>query len=230
MKVKVKGKHSITRDFQSLQWCNLLLTWLFWANKVHLLASNISKKCLVGCPTAPATSWKANFENCSRYFLIKWYPFISILCSMSNTSFHFRHPLLLSSPSSQSHAISYSSPMSHYQVTNKCNRLNAWHWRWLIFALYIFLLHNSRLHVCYWCWSLTLDFWKLIYENIKKKYSFQNKHLHIQITDILKFYVVLLFTNCKGLGFFLSSKNSHYAYIHPYMHKILPILGNKIEQ
>ena len=64
----------------------------------------------------------------------------------------------------------------------------------------------------------------------KKKYSFQNKHLHIQITDILKFYVVLLFTNCKGLGFFLSSKNSHYAYIHPYMHKILPILGNKIEQ
>ena len=43
--------------------------------RVCLRASKISKTCLLGCPTGQATSWKANFENCSRYSLIKWKSF-----------------------------------------------------------------------------------------------------------------------------------------------------------
>ena len=48
------------------QWCNLTLTWRFWATKECLWASNISKICLFGRSTRQATSWKANFENYSR--------------------------------------------------------------------------------------------------------------------------------------------------------------------
>ena len=36
--------------------------------------------------------------------------------------------------------ISCSSLMSHHQVNNKCNRVKARHWRWLIYALSNFLL------------------------------------------------------------------------------------------
>ena len=58
------------------QWCNLTFSRRFWATKVCLRASKISKICLFGCPTGWATSWKANFENYSRYSLIKWYQFL----------------------------------------------------------------------------------------------------------------------------------------------------------
>ena len=67
------------------QWCNLTLVPQFWATKVWLQASKISKICLFGHPTGRATSWKANFEICSRYSLIKWYQFLSIWHSMRNT-------------------------------------------------------------------------------------------------------------------------------------------------
>ena len=59
--------------------------------------------------------------------------------------------------------------------------------------------------------------------------SFLSKSCHImRVTDILKFYKILLCTYCKG--FFLSIKNSHYAYIPPHKHKKLPTLGNEKEQ
>ena len=118
---------------------------------------------------------------------------------MSNTSFHFRHMLLLSAHSSQSHATSCSSLMSHHQVNNTCNRVKGQHWRWLIYALRHFSLRNNMLcvfrsnHHCSWKFhefhgktpvlkslfflklmKLYKDFIKLykgfiIYENIEKK-------------------------------------------------------------
>ena len=52
-------------------WCNLTLSRRFWETKVCLQVSKISKICLFGCPTQPATFWKAKFKNSSKYFLIK---------------------------------------------------------------------------------------------------------------------------------------------------------------
>ena len=60
------------------QCCNLTLAWWFWATKVCLQASKISKICLFGRPNGWATSWKVNFENYSRYSLIKFYQFLLI--------------------------------------------------------------------------------------------------------------------------------------------------------
>ena len=57
----------------------------------------------------------------------------------------------------------------------------------------------------------------------------QQTYLYIQVTDILKFYKVLFCTYCKGL-FFLTLKNSHYAYIPLHMHQTIPTLGNEKEQ
>ena len=37
------------------QWCNLTLTQRFWATKVCLWASKVSKICLSGCLTRQAT-------------------------------------------------------------------------------------------------------------------------------------------------------------------------------
>ena len=61
-----------------VQWCELTLAQRFWATNVCLRASKISQICLFGRPTGRATFWKANFENYSRYSLIKWYQFLSI--------------------------------------------------------------------------------------------------------------------------------------------------------
>ena len=61
---------------------------------------------------------------------------------MSNTSFHFKHMFLLSAFSFQSHATSCSSIMSHYRFNNKRNRVKGQCWRWLIYTLHSFLLHN----------------------------------------------------------------------------------------
>ena len=61
---------------------------------------------------------------------------------MSNTSFRF-DTFLLSARSSQSLATSCSGLMSHHRVNNKCNRVKGQRWRWLIYALRRFLLHNN---------------------------------------------------------------------------------------
>ena len=53
------------------QWCYLTLTWRFWVTKVCLWLSKTSKICLFSYPNGGATFWKANFENFSRYSLIK---------------------------------------------------------------------------------------------------------------------------------------------------------------
>ena len=60
------------------QWCNLTLAQQFWTTKVCLRMRKMSKICLLVCPTRRATSSKENFENHSRYFLIKSYQFLSI--------------------------------------------------------------------------------------------------------------------------------------------------------
>ena len=45
-----------------------------------------------------------------------------------------------------------------------------------------------------------MDFWEVIYENVKKKKkTFRNIHLYIRFPDILKFYEVLICIYCKGL-------------------------------
>ena len=88
-----------------MQWCNLTLARWFWATKVCLRASKISKICQFGRSTGRETFWKANFENYSRYYLVKWHQFVSILYSMSNTFFRFKHTFLLSGRSSQSHKV-----------------------------------------------------------------------------------------------------------------------------
>ena len=45
-----------------------------------------------------------------------------------------------------------------------------------------------------------MDFWKVIYENFKKKHSIsQQTYLYTRATDILKFDEVLFCTYCKDL-------------------------------
>ena len=61
----------------------------------------------------------------------------------------------------------------------------------------------------------------------KNKFISQQTFLYIWVTDILKFYEDLF---CTLKRFVLSLKNSHYAYIPPYMHKTLSTLGNEKEQ
>ena len=112
-----------------------------------LQGSKISKICLCGHLTGQATSWKANFENYCRCSVITWYQFLSVLYNMSNTSFHSRHKFLLSARSSQSDATLCLSLMSHHWVNNKCNRIKGRHWRWLIYTLHSFFLHNNMLCV-----------------------------------------------------------------------------------
>ena len=54
---------------------------------------------------------------------------------------------LLSARSSQIHATSCLSLMSHHWVNNKCNRVKWQHWRLLIYALHNFLQRNKMLRV-----------------------------------------------------------------------------------
>ena len=129
------------------QWCNLTLAQWFWATKVCLQASKICKICFFGRQTGWATSWNANSENYSRYFLmvsngINGYQ-NGIRSYQYNTSFHFRHVFLLPAHSSQSRTTLCCSLMSHHRVNNKCNIVRGWHWRYLIYALHSFLLHKN---------------------------------------------------------------------------------------
>ena len=65
-----------------------------------------------------------------------------------------------------------------------------------------------------------MDFCKLIDKNVGKK-TFQNKHLYIRVTDILKFYEVF---------FCLAFKKQSLSLHSSYMHKTLPTLGDEKEQ
>ena len=60
--------------------------------------------------------------------------------------FYFRHMFLLFACSFQSHATCWSF-VSYYRVNNKCNRIKWPRWRWLIYALRNFSLHNKILSV-----------------------------------------------------------------------------------
>ena len=60
-----------------------------------------------------------------------------------------------------------------------------------------------------------MDFWKVIYENIKKNpFISQHTHQYVLVTDILKFYEVLFCTYCKG--FFVLKKQSLCLYSSKY--------------
>ena len=74
-----------------------------------------------------------------------------------------------------------------------------------------------------------MDFRKVIYENVEKKtihfttyISICKGNRHSEVLWSIVLYILYRFV--------LSLKNSHYAYIPPYMHKILPTLGNEKEQ
>ena len=67
-----------SRGWSICQWCNLTLAQQFWTTKVCLRTRKMSKICLFVCPTRRATSSKENFENHSRYSLVKSYQFLSI--------------------------------------------------------------------------------------------------------------------------------------------------------
>ena len=59
----------------------------------------------------------------------------------------FQAKVLLSARSSQIHATSFSSLMSHHRVNNKYNRVKGQHWKWLAYTLCNFLLRNNMLRV-----------------------------------------------------------------------------------
>ena len=83
------------------------LTRWFWATKVCLRASKISKICLFGCLTG-----QANFENYS-------YSAILVNVIQHEHMFSFRDMFLLPAYSSRSHAT--TCLMSHHRVNSKCN-------------------------------------------------------------------------------------------------------------
>ena len=88
--LEINQRHEIqTWIFLHMQWCNITLAQWFCVTKICLQLSKITKICLFDHLTGWATSWKANFEDYYRCYLIKWYQFLSIKCSMSNTSFRF---------------------------------------------------------------------------------------------------------------------------------------------
>ena len=72
-----------------------------------------------------------------------------------------------------------------------------------------------------------MDFWKTIYENFEKK-TLHNKHIYIYGSHTFCSFVRFCFLHMVKVHFVF--KNSHYAYIPPYMHKTLPTLGNEKEQ
>ena len=90
--------------------------------------------------------WLSNFLKSKfwKLFLIN-FKMISILIDIilhEQYVFYFSHKFLLFARSYQSHITSCLSLMSHHQVNNKCYRVKGRHWRWLIYALRNFLLHN----------------------------------------------------------------------------------------
>ena len=75
-----------------------------------------------------------------------------------------------------------------------------------------------------------MDFLKVINKKFeKKKQSFHHKHIYIY-TGHRHFEVLWSYILNIVQRFALSLKNSHYAYISPYMHKTTPTLRNEKEQ
>ena len=106
-------------------------------NQKMLTASKISKICLFGRMTGLATS----------LFKIFFDKMVSILINIIQHEqyfFSFQAKVLLYASSSQSHATSCLS-LSYYPANNKCKRVKGRRWRWLIYTLCNFLLHNNTL-------------------------------------------------------------------------------------
>ena len=123
-------------------WCNLTLVRRLWATKWCLWASKICKTCQFGRPTGRATSLKANFELYCKYTLIKWYQFL--WCNTAWATFlsvwpHISGVRLFFSKS--------CNIMLEHRVNNKSSRVKGRHWRWLIYCLRNFLLHDNMLRV-----------------------------------------------------------------------------------
>ena len=76
------------------------------------------------------------------------------------------------------------------------------------------------------CMNTSMDFRKLIYENVKEK-TFISQQTSIYTDHHRHFEVLLSFILYILQGVFLSLKTSHCAYIPPYMHKVPPTLGNE---
>ena len=75
------------------------------------------------------------------------------------------------------------------------------------------------------CMNTSMDFRKLIYENVKEK-TFISQQTSIYTDHHRHFEVLLSFILYILQGVFLSLKTSHCAYIPPYMHKAPTTLGN----
>ena len=89
----------------------------------------------------------SNFFNSKFWqFWIFFDKMVSILMNIIQHEQYF-FSFLLSAHSSQSHTTSCLGLMSHHRVNNKCNRVNGWGWRWLIYALRNILLCNNMLRV-----------------------------------------------------------------------------------
>ena len=78
--------------------------------------------------------------------------------------------------------------------------------------------------------NTSMDFRKVIYQNIGKKHSFQTFRYIILLwpqtfSSFMKFYFVHTVKVC-----FVFKKQSLCLYIPPYMHKTLPTLGNDKKQ
>ena len=88
----------------------------------------------------------------------------------------------------------------------------------------MFFLKYNRSIVILWR-TTSMDFQKVIYENVEKGHSFHNKHIYIGSSQtfwsFMKFYLLHLLKVCFVF------KNSHYAYIHPYMHNVPTTLRNE---
>ena len=94
------------------------------------------------------------------------------------------------------------------------------------FSLYpIIHVNNIKSHRLYkhFYGFLENDLWKLW-----KKKTLHNKHIYIYGSQTFWSFVRFCFLHMVKVHFVF--KNSHYAYIPPYMHKTLPTLGNEKEQ
>ena len=85
----------------------------------------------------------------SKFWKLFWIFFDKMVSILMNIIQHEQYffSFLLSAHSSQSHTTSCLGLMSHHRVNNKCNRVNGWGWRWLIYALCHILLCNNMLCV-----------------------------------------------------------------------------------
>ena len=147
---------------------------------------------------------------------------------MSNTSFGFRHVFLLSAHFSQSQTTSCLGIMSYHQVNNKCNGVKRWHWRWLIYALYI-----SLLHIMFTCFQKQLTTTILeSFTNSTGQHQCWSLFLKIcgpaGLFQVCFFLSAIIHVNYVLWSFILYIL---LRFVLPlYMHKTLSTLGNEKEQ